>query len=698
MNRNNSWMDKLAWPLVALASGPLLFCFYEIRAKDLESLFNWLNLRLVGIYACCIFFAIMVINRWSRRKSSPLLLLPFLVIGSGHGEALPALAIFCAGSLAVGSAIVRVFGLTSSSDSPTERVIVAFFSGVCLNGLLAWCLMHFAVRGVWVYNLYPVAEALIFHRCLSSEYWNYPKGSDETRWSNGQVLIFIHACLMLVYQLVPSYNCDDVGTHLYIPKVVLLFGSFDFSPKYIGGLNAAITPMGVYTSLFLSGGETAVRLVNFIAFYAGALLLEDFTRRNLNERSGFWSTAAALATPYITWILGVVFTDSFFFLSAAVICTYSLRAVKSDGSYISMAGFGLLSAFGFLCKLQIILILLPCAVLVAIPLFRSLVKKGDWRIVARTLLGSVVFLGVIAIPLIHNYLLSGNPLFPFYNGIFKSPHFPAQNFKDLRWAHPLNWRSLYEITFQGTRYVENMNLSYGFWNFCLAVFYMPAMFGAGSRKGDHWLLGALLIFITSTLLLFWVTGPYMRYGLGSLVSGAIVIGYTIDWLIGVCESNRFALGAMRALMWVLLLLNLACQFSIVNVATPYPVMEAFRGDLSRSSVAGYQEMRRVFDFATAKFGRHAKGLLIDNDNPALYFAGTKIESSCWYFPENSKALHTISDAQTMVSYLFDERKFDYIIMPERGSSMPVLDSLEFRSLLHREFSYYGYGLYVPRTP
>jgi hypothetical protein len=186
----------------------------------------------------------------------------------------------------------------------------------------------------------------------------------------------------------------------------------------------------------------------------------------------------------------------------------------------------------------------------------------------------------------------------------------------------------------------------------------------------------------------------MRYGLGSVVSGAIVIGYTIDWLIGVCESHRFTFTTMVALMWVLLLLNLACQFSAVNVATPYPVKQAFLGDLSGSSMAGYQEIRRVFDFATAKFGRNAKGLMIDNDNPALYFAGTRIESSCWYFPENSKALRTIADAQTMVSYLFHERRFDYLIMPERVSSIKVIDSPEFLGLLRREFTAGGYGLYV----
>jgi hypothetical protein len=683
---------KLQWPLVVILSSHIVFCFYEIFAKNLLKIINLLSIGLAASYACCIILTMMLIKRRLHTNSFLLLLFPFLVLASGHGEALPALAIFSAGSLAVGAAMVRVFGLASSATSPTERITIAFFSGVCLNGILVWLLMHFTVKDPWVYNLYPVGEVLIFYRYLSSDYWKHLISPDEIRWSNGQFFIFLHACLMLLYQLVPAYSWDDVIGHLYIPKVVFLFGSFDFSPKYIPGLNAAMLPMGVYTSLFLTGGETAVRLMNFIAFYAGALMLEDFSRKNLSDRAGLWSAVATLTTPYVTWVLGLVFTDAFFFFGSAVICIYTLSAVKSGGSDTGAVGLGLLSAFGFLCKLQTITVILPCAILMGVSLSHRLFGKKEWMIAAKVLLGSLLFLGVISIPLIHNYLLSQNPLFPYYNKIFKSPYFAAENFIDGRWVHPLSWRTLYEITFQGNRYCENIDLSYGFWHFCMAFMFVPMLFIVGSRKDHRWFLGAFLIFGASILLLFGVTGPYMRYGLGTLVSGSIVIGYTIDWLLSVCESNRFALSGMRTLMAILLLLNLACQFSIVHVATPYPVREAFRGDFSRSSVVGYQELRRVFDYAAAKFGRNARGLLVDN--AGLYLAGTRIESNEWYFTENHKVLRNISDAQKLVSYLFHERKFDYVIMPERGSSMPVFDSPEFRSFLDREFTYYGYGLYV----
>lgn len=504
---------------------------------------------------------------------------------------------------------------------------------------------------------------------------------------------FVHASVMLLYQLVPAYCWDDVIGHLYIPKVVFLFGSFDFSPKYIPGLNAAVVPMGVYTSLFLTGGETAVRLMNFIAFYAGVLRLEAFSRSNLGERAGFWSAVAALTTPYVTWILGLAFTDGLFFLASGVICIYALSAGKSWSSDGDPLSFGLLSAFGFLCKLQTIMVIVPCAMVMGVSWSHRLLTRSEWRLAARALLGATVFLAVISVPLIHNYQLSQNPLFPYYNKIFKSPHYAAENFIDVRWIQPLNWRTLYDMTFHGSRYSENMDLSFGFWHFCLAFLFVPMMFMVGRRKEQRWFLGVFLIFGGSILLLFWVTGPYMRYGLGTLVCGSMVVGYTIDWVLSVCASNRIGLLVMRTVMAALLILNIACQLSILHVATPYPLREAFRGDLSRSSVVGYQELRRVFDYAAAKFGRNARGLLVDN--PGLYLAGTRIESNEWYFTDNHKVLRTISDGRRLVSYLFHERQFDYVIMPERGASMPVFDSAEFRVFLKCEFNHYGYGLYVP---
>lgn len=36
--------------------------------------------------------------------------------------------------------------------------------------------------------------------------------------------------------------------------------------------------------------------------------------------------------------------------------------------------------------------------------------------------------------LIFNYVCTGNPVFPYYNSIFKSVYFSANNFKDVRWG------------------------------------------------------------------------------------------------------------------------------------------------------------------------------------------------------------------------------------------------------------------------
>ena len=48
--------------------------------------------------------------------------------------------------------------------------------------------------------------------------------------------------------------------------------------------------------------------------------------------------------------------------------------------------------------------------------------------------------------------ITGNPLFPFYNAVFKSPYYPAENFRDLKWMAGVSWRSLWDLAFRTDAY------------------------------------------------------------------------------------------------------------------------------------------------------------------------------------------------------------------------------------------------------
>jgi hypothetical protein len=102
------------------------------------------------------------------------------------------------------------------------------------------------------------------------------------------------------------------------------------------------------------------------------------------------------------------------------------------------------------------------------------------------------------------WMVTGNPLFPFYNAVFKSPYYPLENFRDLKWMAGVSWRSLWDITFRTDAYGQFFPGAAG-----LAVLAtLPALIvDAVHRPASRWLA---LWALATGLLLFWFM-QYLRY-------------------------------------------------------------------------------------------------------------------------------------------------------------------------------------------
>lgn len=100
--------------------------------------------------------------------------------------------------------------------------------------------------------------------------------------------------------------------------------------------------------------------------------------------------------------------------------------------------------------------------------------------------------------------VTGNPLFPFYNAVFKSPYYPLENFRDLKWMAGISWRSLWDLTFQTERYGQFYPGAAGIAMLAL----LPALLvDAARRPAPRWLL--LWAFAIGWLVFFHM--QYLRY-------------------------------------------------------------------------------------------------------------------------------------------------------------------------------------------
>ena len=139
---------------------------------------------------------------------------------------------------------------------------------------------------------------------------------------------------------------------------------------------------------------------------------------------------------------------------------------------------------------------------------------------------ALFFFSAIIIPfLLHNYIISKNPFFFFYNGFFKSEWFYPTNFRDDLWRHPLSWKTLYDITFFGSKYIENINYSFGISYFVLLIFF-PLLFMRRGKRGE--VLIMLFVFIFAIILWFGTTNPYLRYFINILPVGSVILALIMD--------------------------------------------------------------------------------------------------------------------------------------------------------------------------
>lgn len=161
----------------------------------------------------------------------------------------------------------------------------------------------------------------------------------------------------------------------------------------------------------------------------------------------------------------------------------------------------------------------------------------------------------VTVYLIYNTVSTGNPVFPYYNTIFKSEYFPIENFKDRRWgpAGPgevLLW-PWYMIRYPDYRLSElpclyNLDLVTGYIG--MGILLAGGLFAGIRKKSGEFRRELLLIAVYALSMLAWtVTTGHSRYFMGGILLNGI--------LLAVCYLRLMNQGRMLlAIAGILLIL------------------------------------------------------------------------------------------------------------------------------------------------
>lgn len=647
----------------------------------------------------CIVTIFAISDKFFKTNALFIIAIPLIIIISGNGAALLAVLIFVLACTGLGMAVYnRFFGTKNNQHrNIAEYLALSFFIGMCSNAMLIWGSLHFKVNYNYAYYLFFLAEILVSKSLLLNLFAqarNKYETGKKFDLTAGQKIIIIYALFTLAYVLVPLYGFDDLHKHLYVPKYVSLFARFHFDPRWFFALDTAIAPQSSYASVFLLGGEYAIRLLNYFIIFACFFLTEDFSRRTFNARVSIFAALTLMLTPFLLWAIGEPFIDSFVFL-ASILLTINIFHLFDSPAETNTVLFFLICAFALMCKQAALPLIIPFAVILVFMLGKRFVETKNYSIPLYFFLGSALFIALISPLLIHNYIISGNPIYPFYNAFFKSEYFAVKDFKDTRWIQPLNWKTLYDMTFNGSKYLENMNYSMGI-SFFVFLFFSPLLFINKEYKRFRKIFFSFFIAVLGYVILLQKgSGLYMRYFICALFILSILMGSIIDTIFIYCRENKVTRRLLIFFISIVFATNLFCGFGILHIASPYPLTEPFTKNYENTNLYNDQQIRKVFKFASLIYGKNSKGLLVDS--PASYFADFNIENAYFHYYQNETMLHSLSNAQDAFNKIFVERAFDFIIMPD-NSSLPLLNSPEFKWMLYRAYSAGGLSLYVPKMP
>ncbi len=343
-----------------------------------------------------------------------------------------------AGPAAVGTLLLFLASSWALGSAITGGV-AAMLVGACFYALLLGLTISFPVHYAAVY-LAVLAIPLLWRRNLFARL--HAPGSVSNKEAAAGCLLLGILILHLLAALQPESGADALSVHLAVPASMATHHQWTIDFRHTTWALMPLTADWTYTAVYLPGGAAAAKLLNFSFLAATVALLYDLLRRHLSSAASLVLCALYASSPILQLVTGSLFVENF----------WTAMLLAGFASLAHPAACGILLGTAIASKYG--------AVFYAIPVLMLLARRHQTRRLPLALLLAVCF---AAPPYLRAFLESGNPVFPFFNTVFHSPHFQSREaFADTRFNLPLTWRTLYDLTFHTSRYLEGQDGGWGF--------------------------------------------------------------------------------------------------------------------------------------------------------------------------------------------------------------------------------------------
>jgi hypothetical protein len=589
---------------------------------------------LVGVYACG---AALLLACFQKRRGLGLMILALATVLATCGvSALGTSLLMFTAAYALGDRLC--LGLEAHARGRLWVGAVALLCGLGLITLGACLALHFPVNYRGIYMALLMLPIILRWRRLGQAVQTL-RAHDWQGLNAGWLLMF--ACVLfahLAWVGLPERYYDALAVHLFVPTNVAHQGRFGFDfQHYIW----ALMPNGAdadYTVCYVLGGETAARLFNAGVFALACLLMF------IEARTQFGMSAALIiSSVFATMPLGFLETASLFvenllmaFLLAATLLLWRIRKAPETG----LRCMAILLGAAALVKFPALALSVPLALLAVILCWNSLRSKKH------ILYFAVLTLLIGALPYGYAWTVTGNPLYPYMNAVFKSPYFDATtNFSDPLYKTGATWNPVHALTFYSSRYLEGSNGALGL----AFVLFAPLLVGSLIVRRNRY---TLVLFLLSVFYLAVVGSQeqYLRYLYPVFPLLFLLAADGLWWLHSAAGGHRMACAlVLAALLSSNLYLRPAAGWMLRTVPYRALISASSRQELLAAEVP----QRCLNDLINSTCGTNSRVLYIGQPVGAG-LAGTALYAN-WYDLGLLYALHFANTPAALRTLLKDNR-------------------------------------------
>jgi len=461
---------------------------------------------------------IAILGIWRGPFTAGVLLVSMIAVLAGVVVQVVVVVVSALSAYAMGCLLLR------TSDSAVSDSILA---GIVVFGTILGLMVHVPVNTAGTWGVLFTLPILLGWRYVCML---WPRIKALSLYSGNLQLFLLQsaisaaALLHFLVSLMPENGHDALAMHLFVPIHVAYNKVWNFDA---GTYVWAVMPMLVdwlYTAGYLFAGETGSRLVNV----GGIFLLASVV-----YRIGRWAEAEEVPTAWAVLLLLVTpltFTESSSLLIegmwSAMVLGGTLSLMRLVTNVEDRCGAILLTGLllgGALASKAVTFTIIPVLGLIMIIGYRRWLSRETLGFSTSALL---VFITVGSIPYVTAYVLTGNPVFPFFNAYFQSPLYPLQNFEASSvFSRGFAWDTLYHMTFSSEKYLEATPGASGFQWLLLVI---PAV----SVLVLTWQRRALLLAVVVAAWLGLTFGQtaYLRYVFPSFALVCVLVAAAVSSL------------------------------------------------------------------------------------------------------------------------------------------------------------------------